>query len=1347
MKSSIFKRLAGAMVLAASFIFSAHAAWQPGLQGGYFVSSGGTSIAANLDKYPEELSACSDPYAATNKVSSTSTSTVLWKNYQTWVYVGQIYFANPGRYWFGENIDDSTWLKIGEKVILNDTAYNVVAYGYIDVDVAGWQSFELRMYNGTGGAGSNGAYNGWAAGKGFGWYYAGDDTTTQYNTASHASLYTYPVDTEENRVFRYDDGKGFEDLLTITGNPKNIGTVSPAYGTKAENVNGSTFECSATSPIVIDGTTWEIAGYDVYDIDITTGERTGKVEALSGSGSSFTYTHGTTMRELVWNWTQTKHAITVDNNTLATIIGGGVYNHNATVTISVTAFPSSSEFFNWTGNLPEGIDITSPTVTFTADASYTFIPVFATSYYVSNNGNHTTPFDTWETAATNIEDAVAIAQSVADAPAKILIDEGDYKITKLPYLNITNPVQIIGKGADKTRIIAAYVHEPARSAGRQNNYKRHFDINHKDAVLDGLMLKDGHYEHYYAEDDNVPQTKGVGSITLINSTIKNCVFTNCHGNDEAGAVYVDGGVVESCHFYGNKSYRGNNGGASIGGAMTINGGIVTDCVISNNTAYNNGSDKGNGAGAFVTGNGVLRNSLIVGNKAGTLSGRNGAGISITGNGLVENCVISNNYNVQYGGGVFMNGSGATLRNCLVTHNTAQDEGGGVYLKKGKIEFCTISKNNSTNKKGSGLYCSSSSSTVVIGNIIYGNGVDIGTEPICNFAGTLPNTYTMNVVSPAGNNDNIDSDPLFTNPNTNDFTPGPGSPAIDGYTDEDAPSVDLLNAVRPKDGDGDGTKVPDIGCYEVGGVDEGPLRGTISADETSGYDSLTVILTANLAGAGKDDVSYEWNFGGGQAQGSATGAEVTVNYPDYGSYNVSLKVTPASGTPMILHLAEPVRVGSQRVWVGNSSGKWPYQSKETATNDVCEVVNSALIIGDGQVEVIVADGDYEIKEKWVSLTANIYLHGENGRGKSVLYGNRAGKGGSSQAALYIANANAVVSDLTITNCNWDGNGSGITHGAVNLTSGTIRDCTLTRLRGGNKGGALTLGNGVADNLLIYDCESSGNSNPGVGEGVVYVNGAGILKNSVISNNCAMASGGGIYLNHKDGIVSNCVIVGNATGRGVGLNYSRKERQANRKAGGVQIGAGLMVDCFIEGNYATGTGGGVYMNGADSRMVNCLVAENAAKYGEHGVRLESSATIINGTIANNGANALETVDLAGAGLSMTNGTSYLKNTIVYHNVNSAKQLVVSEENAANVQNCCAPSTELTADENGNINEEPGLRNIAKGDYRLSSGSACINAGDNSFNEWPKDLYGKDRVFNGLIDIGAHEYHRVHTMMIVR
>ncbi len=308
MKSGIFKRMAAAMALAVSFAFSAYAAWQPGLQYGYI--DGGL----NKTDYPTVTAITLSPeMAKTPQDVASETTGQKWKEKRTEIYWGKIYL-DGSTYRFGEYIFDNTFLKIGKdgvlNLVINGTSYQNADFGTVTTDSrgstpwyteAGWYDFEVRFYwpSGRGGPRSDekAPNHNFSNTKGFGYVKGTYDEVATLTTAD----WIFPEDDGSASFFRYDDGLGFDDLLTIKGEPQNYSVPTPEYGDhNGYNVNQSYGEFSAVSPwISSDGSLRATClGYEVEVVDADTGA---VITNYSGQGSSFSYKHlGQTT--LTWLW-------------------------------------------------------------------------------------------------------------------------------------------------------------------------------------------------------------------------------------------------------------------------------------------------------------------------------------------------------------------------------------------------------------------------------------------------------------------------------------------------------------------------------------------------------------------------------------------------------------------------------------------------------------------------------------------------------------------------------------------------------------------------------------------------------------------------------------------------------------------------------------------------------------------------------------------------------------------------------------------------------------------------------------------------------------------------------------
>jgi len=198
------------------------------------------------------------------------------------------------------------------------------------------------------------------------------------------------------------------------------------------------------------------------------------------------------------------------------------------------------------------------------------------------------------------------------------------------------------------------------------------------------------------------------------------------------------------------------------------------------------------------------------------------------------------------------------------------------------------------------------------------------------------------------------------------------------------------------------------------------------------------------------------------------------------------------------------------------------------------------------------------------------------------------------------------------------------------------------------------------------------------------------------NCSAYRGGGIFIYECSPTIRLNQIYNNAATEGAGIYIYQNN------------GSFTLLNNLIFKNTAENDGGGVYCNNTNLTLNYCTVADN---------------------IANNSGSSYD-----GGGIYLNGGSSITaRNSILYFNAPDQAYPIPdnTDYNYCCIENLGSPSY-------GNINGDPKFVNRSMDNYRISDNqlSPCLDVGDNSVSYTSYCVYGMPRVYNGTIDIGAHE-----------
>jgi parallel beta-helix repeat protein/predicted outer membrane repeat protein len=404
--------------------------------------------------------------------------------------------------------------------------------------------------------------------------------------------------------------------------------------------------------------------------------------------------------------------------------------------------------------------------------------------------------------------------------------------------------------------------------------------------------------------------------------------------------------------------------------------------------------------------------------------------------------------------------------------------------------------------------------------------------------------------------------------------------------------------------------------------------------------------------------------------------------------------------------------------GDGSVGDPYCSIQTAIDNA--------IVGD---EILVAPGTYF--EAINFLGKAVWLHSSDGADFTTIDGT-----GNFHVVQCVSGEepDTVLDGFTITGGDadgafQDGRGGGMYN--FNDSSPTVTNCTFTGNSAVFGGGMANFGN---SSPTVTNCTFTGNTTNvffGVGGGMYNTGSSPTVTDCTFTENSAGFGGGMYNENSSNPTVTNCTFSGNSAPVYGGGMYNDNSSPT-------------VTNCTFSGNTGGNLGGGMANLDSSPTVINCTFSGNSAvgKYNGWGggmLNSNSSPTVINCTFSENSATG------EGGGLYSSSSSPALTNCILWDN--SPDQVV---DVGASTTTISYSDVQGGFTGTGNIDADPLFVNPTNGDYHLSAGSPCIDAGDNTAvpEDITTDLDGNPRFLevpetpdtgNGtlpIVDMGAYE-----------
>jgi hypothetical protein len=380
------------------------------------------------------------------------------------------------------------------------------------------------------------------------------------------------------------------------------------------------------------------------------------------------------------------------------------------------------------------------------------------------------------------------------------------------------------------------------------------------------------------------------------ATLTDCLVYENTAEDYGGGIYC---VVYGRPTIANCIVEANRSDYS-GGGITCDEEtkpLIMDCLITANSA----AQWGGGIDCDRS-DAEIRNCAVTENVADLLGGGissragqptivgcqithntatrwDGGGLRCSDDARILNCVIADNAAPRFGGGgISLSMGSAEIANCQITGNDA-GYGGGIsveYEATPTVTNCTIARN--TADCGGGLYAFELSNVALANSILWDNAAPTPGAQIAiddpNWPATVsvtysdvqdgqPGVYIADGCTLDWGPGNIETDPLFVDPDAGDYRPMNESPCIDAadndvlFTDfADLDNDDVMCEEIPVDLDGSARRqdaidtpdtgnglapIVDMGAFEFGDESPHACPYDFDGDNIVGLTDLAIVL--------------------------------------------------------------------------------------------------------------------------------------------------------------------------------------------------------------------------------------------------------------------------------------------------------------------------------------------------------------------------------------------------------------------------------------------------------------------------------------------------------------------------